>query len=258
MTSSFIKRIAQVGLVAKGFVYLILGLLFFMAAFEINGKGSNDATKIGALQFVRDLPAGAALLWVLAAGLVCYAFWRGVEALQRKSGAKGWQKRLRYIFSGLVYLLFAFTAVRMEMGEKSSGDQNQHLAGELMSKPFGQILVGLAGVALAAVGVYQIWYGLSEKYKKHVHNLSLQDQSAKLLLRAGKVGYISRGIVWLLVAYLFVRAAFHAAASEAGNTGKAFQFIEASSYGSLLLGVLGVGLMAYGIFNFVRARYERI
>jgi hypothetical protein len=64
--------------------------------------------------------------------------------------------------------------------------------------------------------------------------------------------------VWLVIAFLFLRAALYARASEAGNTGKAFQFIETTPYGSPLLGALGVGLIAYGVFNFVRARYERM
>jgi hypothetical protein len=78
-----------------------------------------------------------------------------------------------------------------------------------------------------------------------------------LLLRAGKVGYISRGVVWLVIAFLFLRAAFYAVASKAGDTAEAFRFIESSPLGSPLLGLLGLGLIAYGVFNFIRARYER-
>jgi hypothetical protein len=257
MTSVFISRVAQTGLVAKGVVYVLLGLLAFMAAFEISGKDSNDATQSGVMRFVREMPAGEILLLAVAAGLLCYTFWRGVQAFRSGSDTKGWKKRLRYMFSGLGYLALAISAVRISGGKRSSGDRNQQFAGELMDKPFGQVLVGVSGLILAGVGVYQIWYGLSEKYKKHVQELSLQTERANFLLRSGKVGYISRGVVWLVIAYLFIRAAIHAAASEAGNTGKAFRFIETSAYGSVLLGALGVGLVAYGVFNFVRARYER-
>lgn len=257
MTSVFINRVAQTGLVAKGVVYVLLGMLAFMAAFEISGKDSNDATQSGVMRFVRDMPAGEVLLLAVAAGLLCYTFWRGVQAFRTDSDVKGWKKRLRYIFSGLGYLALAISAVRISGGRRSSGDQKQQFASELMDKPFGQVLVGISGLIMAVVGAYQIWYGLSEKYRKHVQGLSLQTEQATFLLRSGKFGYISRGVVWLVIAYLFIRAAVHAAASEAGNTGKAFRFIETSSYGSVLLGVLGAGLVAYGVFNFVRARYEK-
>lgn len=257
MTPTFIKRVAQTGLVAKGVVYVLLGLLAFMAAFELGGTNDRDATQSGVMRFVRDMPAGEILLYVVAAGLVCYSFWRGIQAYRAGSDAKGWKKRLRYAFSGLSYLALAFSAVKVAGGGRSSGDQNQQAAATLMDQPLGQVLVGLGGLVLAGIGAYQIWYGLSEKYRKHVQGLSLGSEHATLLLRSGKVGYISRGVVWLVIAFLFLRAAFHAVASEAGNTAKAFRFIETSPYGSPLLGLLGLGLIAYGVFNFVRARYER-
>lgn len=258
MTPHFTKRVAQAGLTAKGIVYVLLGLLAFMAAFELGGKGNNDATQSGTLQFIKDLPAGDVLLLVMALGLFCYSIWRGIQVFYTDNDKKGWKRRARYILSGLTYLAFAITAIRIGAGERTGGDRNQAIASELMSKPFGQILVGIAGLILAAVGAYQIYYGLSEKYRKHVQELSLQSESSSLLLRSGKVGYVSRGVVWLVISFLFFRAAFQAAASEAGSTAKAFRFIETSPFGSALLGVLGLGLIAYGIFNFVRARYERL
>jgi uncharacterized membrane protein HdeD (DUF308 family) len=258
MKAELIKRVAQTGLVAKGTVYILLGLLAFMAAFEMGRKENSEATQSGALQFVKSLPAGEVLLLVVAAGLLCYCVWRFIQAVRAGNDKKGWKKRLRYGFSGLAYLALAVSAVKIVGGKQPSGDRNQQLAGELMDKPFGQILVGISGLILVAVGAYQVWYGFSEKYRKHVQELSLQTKHSALLLRSGKVGYISRGAVWLVIAFLFLRAAVHAAASEAGNTAKAFRFIEDSPYGSELLGLVGVGLMAYGAFNYVRARYERL
>jgi len=255
----WVKRIAQAGYIAKGIVYVLLGILGFLAAFELSGKSDSEATQTGAMRFMKELPAGTFLLLLLAIGLLCYSTWRGIQTFYNPNGEeKKWTKRLRYLFSGLAYLALAYTALRAVFENASSnGDQNQKLAGELMNQPLGQVLVGLAGLIFAAVGIYQIYYGFSEKYKKHVQDLSLQSQHASLLLRSGKIGYISRGLVWLVIAILFIRAALHSSASEAGNTGKAFQFVENTPYGSYLLGALGLGLIAYGIFNFIRARFER-
>jgi len=76
------------------------------------------------------------------------------------------------------------------------------------------------------------------------------------MLMAGKIGYISRGVVWLIISFLTVRAAIHASSSETGGEAKAFRFVETSPFGSYLLATLGIGLLAYGLFCFVRARYE--
>ena len=252
----WVKKIAQAGYISKGIVYVLLGLLGFMAAFELTKD--NDANQSGALRFVKELPAGTILLLLLTLGLVCYSTWRGIQAFYNpKQEETKWTKRLRYAFSALAYMAFAYTALKAALEDSSSkGDQNQKLAGELMNQPLGQVLVGIAALIFAAVGIYQIHYGFSEKYRKHVQDLSLHSQQASLLLKSGKVGYISRGIVWLVIGFLFFRAAIHSAANEAGSTAKAFHFIEGTPYGSYLLGALGLGLVAYGVFNFIRARYE--
>ncbi|MDQ3279567.1 MAG: DUF1206 domain-containing protein [Bacteroidota bacterium] len=256
MKPQIVTRIAQAGLLAKGFVYILLGLLAFMAAFELGGKENDSATKAGTFQFAKEMPAGKFLLIAIALGLFCYCVWRGIQ-VAREKGKGAWKKKILYLFSGLAYLGFAITALKVVNGDNGNGNGNKAVAGELMSKPFGQVLVGIGGLIFAIVGAYQIYYGLSEKYRKHVQGLSLHSTQSSLMLRSGKVGYISRGVVWLVIAFLFFRAALHARASEAGSTGEAFQFIETSPYGSPLLGILGLGLVAFGIFSFVRARYER-
>ena len=252
----WVEKIAQVGYISKGIIYVLLGALGFMAAFELTKN--NEANQNGALRFVKELPAGTILLLVLVLGLLCYSTWRGIQAFYNpKNEEKKWTKRLRYLFSGLSYLGLAYTALRAALGDSTKGgDQNQKLAGELMSQPLGQVLVWLAALTFAAVGIYQIYYGFSGKYRKHVQDLSLGSQQASLLLKSGKIGYISRGIVWLVIGFLFSRAAIHSAANEAGSTAKAFQFIEGTPFGSYLMGALGLGLVAYGVFNFIRARYE--
>lgn len=259
VSRSWIKPVAQTGYIAKGIVYFILGLLAFMAAFEVGGHSDDEATTSGVFGFVKELPAGVLLLVLLAIGLICYSMWRGVQVFAKNhSRAEGWTKKLRYAFSGLGYLSLAFTAIKIATHSGSNnGDQNQNFAASLLSESYGQWIAGIIALLIAANGFYQIYYGLSEKYKKHVQEFSSHSTASSLLLTSGKIGYTARGLVWLLVAYLLFRAALHANSSEAGNTGKAFQFVEASTFGSYLLGAIGLGLIAYGVFNFIRAKYER-
>src|SRR5829696_6891541 len=92
----WIKKIAQAGYIAKGVVYVLLGLLGFMAAFEIAGKSSEEATQRGAMQFVKEMPAGDLLLLLLAIGLLCYSIWRGIQTFYHpKNEETKWSKRLR-------------------------------------------------------------------------------------------------------------------------------------------------------------------
>ena len=78
------------------------------------------------------------------------------------------------------------------------------------------------------------------------------------MIRAGKFGYVARGIVWIIIGYLFMQAALHSNPQEAGGTGSAFQFLEEASYGPFLLGAVAIGLFCYGVFMFMRAKYQPI
>jgi hypothetical protein len=259
--TSNIKPIAQAGLTAKGVVYWLLGLLTFMAAFHINGQSVNETDKDGVFDFVNRQAGGQVLLAIIALGLICYCIWRGIQTFGDTEGkgkdGKGIAARARYLFSGLVYGYLAFHVLQLLLSASSgSGDSKQGVAKELLSKPLGQWLVGIAAVTLLGIGIYQVYYGLSEKYRKHVDKAG--GKHTKILLGAGKVGYVARGAVWLLLSFLFFKAAIHANSSEAGDTSKAFGFLESTAYGSYLLAAVGLGLICYGTFNFIRARYENL
>lgn len=257
--SKWFKKIAQAGLLAKGIVYILLGIVGFMAAFEV-GSQTNNASSKGIFTMLQNLPLGIPLLVIVALGLICYTVWRLIQAwtLSESDQKKKWAKKIRYFFSALAYGSLAYTAFSIIFHLKSDdSDQKQKMASELLQKSNGQWLAGAVALLFAGVGVYQIYYGFTEKFKKHVQNLNLHANGSSLLVQSAKIGYIARGVVWLIIAYLFIRAALNANSSEAGDTGKAFKFIESSSYGSYLLGALGIGLITYGIFNFIRARYER-
>ena len=232
-----------------------------MSAFEIGGQSGDNTNKSGIFSLVQNQAAGQLLLGVLILGLLCYCLWRFVQGFkdteEKGSAAKGWMVRSRYLLSGLVYLSFAFVAIKLFLHHRSKGgDGNQEFIGELLNKPFGQYLAGIAAAIIAGDGIYQIVYGISGKYKKHVSDLHLQSKASSYLLKAGTIGYVSRGIVWLIISWLMFKAAISANAKNAGDTNKAFHFLENAPYGSFLLGLLGVGLVLYGIFNFTRARFE--
>ena len=259
--NSTVPFLARTGLIAKGIIYCLIGVLAFLAAFELKGRSNEDASKKGVFDMIREQTGGQILLGLVLAGLLCYCAWRFYEGFNKKEGTfktKSTGKRLRYVFSGLVYLSLTVYGAKLLMGaQQDNGDSTQQLAAGLLDKPFGQWLVGIFGLIIAGVGIYQSWYGLSGKYRKHVGDLGLHSTEAKTMLIAGKAGYIARGIVWLIIAWMLLKAAVHASSKEAGDTSKAFGFLENSPFGSYMVGALGLGLIGYGVFSFVRARYER-
>ena len=257
------ESFARFGMAAKGVVYCLVGALAFMAAFEINGNSEGDAGKTGVFQFILEQPYGKILLGIVALGLVSYTIWRFIQAFmdseQKGADAKGIGKRIGYAFSGFIYGGLAFYAAQLVLGNGGGGggDSRETLAGKLLEQPFGQWLVGIVAVGTMALGLHQIYKAISGKYLKNVQTGSVQPDIKNMLMKAGKVGYIARGIVWGIIGFLFLKAAMNSNAQEAGGSSSAFQFLE-QSYGSILLGAIALGLICYGVFMFVRARYEVI
>lgn len=260
----WVIRFARVGLIAKGIVYCLVGALAFMAAFELGGRTEQGAGKSGVFQFIMEQPYGKILLALVVAGMLCYTLWRFIQAIrdteEKGSDAKGIGRRIGYAFSGAVYGALAFTAAQLLMGNGggSGTDSRQTLARELLAQPFGQWLLGAVAIGTMIMGVYQFYRAYTRKYMSKVQEEKLKPELRQTLVRAGLLGYVARGFVWLIIGYMLLRAAVKANFREAGSSSRAFQFLEEASYGSFLLGALALGLICYGVFMFVRAKCEVI
>lgn len=258
-----LKKIARFGMFAKGAVYVILGVLTAMAAF---GQGGQTAGKSDSLQFVYQQPFGKILLGILALGLISYVVWRFIQAFRdpenKGSDKSGIATRIGYASSGVLYGLIAFEAVRMVFSGGSSGgggggNQQETLVSTLLGQPFGQILVGIVAVVFFGKAAYQIYRAVSGKFAKKIQDSELDHRVKDTLRKAGFVGYIARGIVIGIIGYLFLRAAIEANPNQAGGTVEAFQFIQTNSaWGTIMLGIIAIGLACYGVFMFVKARYR--
>ncbi|RZJ31139.1 MAG: DUF1206 domain-containing protein [Flavobacterium sp.] len=258
--NSVIKPIAQAGLTAKGLVYCLLGLLAFMAAFSLGRQSADSTNRKAVFDFVGEQTGGKIMLGAIALGLVCYVFWRFFQAVRKSSGndkkSKQAAKRLRYCASGVIYAIVAYQVIKRLLASQSGSKDSSHDAvQELLAKSYGEVVVGVIAAVLLIIGLYQVYYGLSEKYKKHVDKV-ISGNKADVLLNSGKIGYVARGVVWALMSFLLFRAAVYSNASQAGDTSKAFGFLKDTSYGSWLLAAVALGVICYGTFCFVRARYE--
>ena len=261
--SKWYKVAAKTGLASKGVVYCLSGLLAIMAAIHFGNTSPQDAGKNELFGFVKEQPFGRILVLVIGIGLACYALWRWIEALkdtERKGSDKeGLVKRSAYFFNGLIYASLSYYAIRSFLGTESKGNDRQGWISRMLDQPYGQWLVGLVALILMVTGAVQIYRAASGKYKKYIRGALKNDNSA-WLSNVGVAGYTARGVVWLIIGWLFMKAALAADASEAGasDSASAFTWLHDSSYGSLLLGGVGAGLICYGIFMFLRAKYQPI
>ena len=251
----WIETFARVGIAAKGVVYVLVGVL---AAMTVFGQGGQTEGKRGALDFLMEQSYGKILVGVVVVGLFCYVAWRMIQAFKNPEN-KETASRVGYFFSGLTYLFFAISGIRMMSsgGSGSSGGGRETLVAKLLDQPFGQVLVGIFAAIVVGKGVYQFYRGFSGKFKDGVKQSEMSKEEESVFMRAGRVGYLARGVVLGIVGYFLVKAALNSNASQAGGTGKAFDFLS-STGGPYLLAAVAIGLACYGIFMFVKSRYRYI
>jgi hypothetical protein len=256
----WVKKVSQLGYATKGLVYAIIGVLAAQAAF---GTGGQTTGSSGVLIEIVTKPFGRVLLSIVAVGLAGYALWRFVEAAidpdQQGSDAKGIGKRLSYVVSGILYAGLAFTAVQIIMGSGGGGgNSTQHWTARLMSQPFGVWLVGIVGVLVIGTGLYQIYKGLSAKFREKMIIGQMSQREETVAVNAGRVGLTARGIVIGLIGVFLMQAAWQAQPSEAKGLGATLQEIAQQPYGPWLMGIVALGLIAYGIFMGFMARYRKM
>ncbi|EMR03417.1 DUF1206 domain-containing protein [Cesiribacter andamanensis] len=262
-TPKWIDTYARVGIAAKGLVYLLIGLLAAMAVF---GEGGKVGDQQNAFQWILQQPFGQILLGIVILGLLGYVVWRMIMAFKDPDGlgtdAKAMFKRAGFFFSGLVYLFFAFSAARMLIpelgsGSGSGGEGRQLLIAKVLEQPFGQILLGIFAAIVIGKGIFQLYRGITGKFKGHVDEQHMNHKEHEVYMKTGRMGYIARGVVFAILGYFLVQAAMQSDSSEAGGTGEALNFLSMSG-GPYLLAAVALGLICYGIFMFVKSKYRYI
>ncbi len=204
------------------------------------------------------------MLGILAAGLGGYSLWRFVQAIKdtehKGNSGKGLLKRAAYAFSGFIYGALAILAFKIGTGTQTNsggeGNREQMISTELLSKPFGMYLAIIIGLITIGNGIYQIKKAVTGSFMKEVKGLPID--RFNLLKRAGQWGFAARGIVFSIIGFLFVRAAWLHRPEEAEGTKGAFTFLQTSPFGNVLLAIVSLGLIGYGIFMFVQAKYSDI
>ena len=255
----WVERLARLGYAARGVVYALVGILAVQTAFGARGNQETDTRS--ALQMVAE--QSRALLWLLALGLFGYALWRVIEGVMdvegKGSDLKGWAKRAAMVGSGLIYGGLAMAAVRIASGSgDSGGGGNQAWTAELMTKPFGRWLVALIGIGVMVGGLAQIRNGWTEKFRKHLKMQEMDANEQRLAVNTGKLGLIARGIVFLLSGWFLIQAARHFNPDEARGLAGALESLARQPYGAWLLGFVALGLIAFGAYSLLLARYRRI
>lgn len=250
-----IELMARTGFVAKGVVYLLLGVLAFRAA----GAGSVGPANAVALA-VLEAPMGRMLLAILGIGLAWYAVWRFMEcfadANNKGSEPKGLGARAIYLVSGIIYASIALDAFALLLRWDNDKGQIRSIAASLLDGP----LAIAAGLGVAAYGLWQLRKGIVGKLSKQLNAGEARRETGKWVIALSRVGLAGRGLVFVLVGYWLVThpaTAPSMASSSSGAVG-ALKLFERLPQANALLLLSAVALAAYGVYQLVHSRYRRI
>jgi hypothetical protein len=257
----WVPALARIGLFAKGASFAIVGgLAVALAA----GEGGKAASREGALATIGTETAGKILLVLLAFGFAAYAAWRFSEPFLEdadEDGIKKYGKWAGWIARGAIYVGLTYATIQILIGSGGNHSQNAkaHKAtAEILSWPGGTWLVGIAGAAIAGVGLYNGYRGVSRKFRKRWKTGEMSRTACKWGTRVGVVGLLARMVVFGLIGWFLIKAAVEFDPNKAIGLDGALQKLVHQSYGPFLLGLTAAGLIAYGLFCVVEARYRDV
>ena len=255
-TSPLMEKLIRLGYVVRGLVYGVIGLLAFQVAVGSGGKLTDQQ---GAIAALGGTPLGQVLLYVMLAGLIGYALWGFIRAvvdpLQEGTDAKGIAQRVGYMVSGISYGLLALstygliTAKTTAAASGAQGAQTQQATASILTQPWGPWVVALAAAIVIGVGLLQTYTGLRPKFNPQFQLAGRTGSARKWLEWAGRFGTVARGIVFSLIGVFLLQAATQHNASRAQGFDGVLTALLQQPYGTLLLGVVAAGLIAFGIYS---------
>jgi hypothetical protein len=259
--SPLMEVLTRLGYGVRGLIYIIMGLLALQVAL---GKGGGLASPQGAIAAIGKQPAGLILLWVVLIGLVSYALWGVVRAvldpLHKGHDLKGLLARGGFLASAFGYAILVLPTYRYITGasQTANGSQTQKFFTSIMAMPWGRWAIGILGLAVLAGGLYQIYLGFKAGFDRQFQIYALTPKEVKLAADVGRFGTSARGVVLAFVGGLISLSAYQSNPGQPVGMDTALATLLHQSYGIWLLGIVAVGLMAFGVYSMLSAAWFRL
>jgi hypothetical protein len=256
-----LEWLARLGFSAKGVLYGVVGLLAFLAAI---GEGGRITDSDGALRAIVSQPFGRTMLLIVAVGLFGYAAWRTLEGIVDSEGRghepKDIAVRGSYVARGLLHGFLGWKVLQFYRGVSVAGTSEEALVAETFTWPLGEWVVILIGLGLLGFAVYQLFRAATTKLGRQFDIDSLRRDVGEWAVHVCRTGIAARGIVFGVVAWFLIQAGMTGRASKTADSADAIRIVAdwPEPFGSWLLAGVGAGLLAYGVFQALNAKYRTI
>jgi len=251
-------KFALAGLVARGVLYLLLGI----TAVQLTvGRSNERADSRGVLHQFAGSGMGTVMLVVLAIGFVALALLNVHDAITAGTPDDAHPKRrIADLGRAALYVSLTVAAVAIVTSGRSgssSSQKSQTWTAQVLGWPAGQLLVGAVGAAIAIAGIVMIVKGCMGKR----HDQASMDEAAPrepgFVEKLGAFGYAARGVVNIIIGLFVLVAAIDFDPTESVGIDGALKRTLDEPYGDVLVVVIALGLAAYGVYSLARAWANR-
>ena len=243
--------IAKAGFAARGIVYILFGWI----ALSTRHKAEDGQKAV--FDTLQDMPLGDLLLTAIAIGLVAYGVFRlasGLLDIEGKgSDPKGLAGRAAQLGSGLFYLALAYTATQFLGGGKPQGNVSGSGSSQQAAKTLLDLNLGAVGLWLVAAGFVAAAGLQVRKAWKGSHMKQCAGDTPPFAKTLGQIGLVTRGLVFLAIAYSFVRVADTEDPQQAKAAGAAIASLQGHP---ALYTAVALGLILFGVFSLILAKYR--
>jgi hypothetical protein len=257
LTPRAVEPLARAGFAVKGVVYLLLGVLALLAGLGIGGQVTDPE---GALRSLLDRPYGRTLVAGLALGLMLYAGWRFLEAFADANRVgrdrRGVAKRVVWAFSGTAYALLAVDAGRLALRWDPGGPPQ--IPATIIGSPLAPWLIVVIAAGVILYAIKETRRALSNRLSEQLNLSRLSREAGPLVLRISRIGIMARAAVMAASGIVLLRARANPGRATSAGMSDSLRLIAALPSGPELLTLVAAGLMAYGVYQLVHARYRRI
>lgn len=247
-------RVARFGLVTRGVIYLFAGLLALELAAGLRQSGGN-LTEV--LTLFSKQTFGQVFLVILILGFLGYSLWGLVRVITFPNGVL---TKLGYLISAVSYAILAYVAWSLLRGVghiQESGDPTK-LSQQVLQIPYGREMLIFIGLCWMGGAIIQIISAFRAKFKENLKMGKVNDQAKHWPVLVGKIGLVSRSIIFLLIGIFIVKAAWHYNPEEAFSTGEVLKYLMEVPLGAVIVVVLSLGLMCFGVFSILQAWFVRV
>ena len=243
--------IAKAGFVARGLVYILFGWI------ALSARSKTEAGQKGVFDTIQEMPLGDVLLTLMALGLVAYGIYRLTCALLdiegKGSGPKGIAGRIAQLWSGLVHLVIAYTATQFLGGSTPEDAQNGSANTQDAARTLLDLNLGDAGLWAVAAALFFAAGLQVRKAWKGSHMKQCAPDTPPSAKTIGRIGLVTRGLVFAVIGWSFIRVAETDSSGQAKAAGAAVASLQDTP---ALYTAVAFGLILFGVFSLLLARYR--